>query len=209
MAGSAAESADRRRGALAARAADLLRRGGLVLAPTETLVGLLGDALRDETVRRAAALKDRPAGEPFPLLLPSSRAVARVAAAFPAPLLRLARRFWPGPLTLLLPALPGLPAGIVGPDGTVAVRVPGPSPAARIVRRFAGPLFATSANPRGRPPPADVADVAPSFREAADLVVPGRSPGGPPSTIVAWSAEGYRVVRPGAIPAAELLAAGT
>ncbi|MBI5487071.1 MAG: threonylcarbamoyl-AMP synthase [Deltaproteobacteria bacterium] len=204
MAGSAAGSADRGRGALVARAADVLRRGGLVLAPTETLVGLLGDALCDEAVGRAAALKHRPAGEPFPLLLPSTRDVVRVAADFPEPLRRLARRFWPGPLTLLLPAVPGLPGGLVGPDGTVAVRVPGRSAAARIVRCFGGPLFATSANPRGRPPPAAVADVAASFRDAADLVVPGRSPGGLPSTIVSWSAGGYRVVRAGAIGEAEL-----
>ena len=207
MAGSAAGSADPGGDAELQAAVAALRRGDLVVAPTETLIGILGDALCASTVRRAARLKHRPAGEPFPLLVPSARAALRVAASFPAPLRRLARRFWPGPLTLLLPALRGLPPAIVGPDGTVAVRVPGPGVASVLVCRFGGPLLATSANPRGAPTPSATEDLAPEIRRAAAVVLPGRAPGRKPSTIVAWTGDGYRVVRRGAISEAELRAA--
>jgi L-threonylcarbamoyladenylate synthase len=192
-----------------AAAVEALRRGALVVAPTETLLGLLGDALRPAAVRRAARLKRRPAGEPFPVLLPSARAAALLARSFPAPLRRLARRFWPGPLTLLLPARPGLPPALVGPDGTVAVRVPGPSAAALLVRRFGGPLLATSANPRGAPPPANTADLSPALRRSVAVVVPGRARATRPSTIVGWTGRGYRVVRRGAIPVSAIRGAAT
>ena len=85
----------------------------------ETLVGILADALCARAVARAAALKRRPPGEPFPVLVSSLRATAFVSVRLPPGARRLARRFWPGPLTLLLPAKEGLPPEIVGPGGTV------------------------------------------------------------------------------------------
>jgi L-threonylcarbamoyladenylate synthase len=203
MAASAAGSAESV-GRLLDRAAEALRRGGLVVAPTETLVGLLADALHREAVRRLAVLKERPPDQPFPLLLPSVAALDRVAGGASPAARRLIAAFWPGPLTLLLPAVPGLPPEIVGPGELVAVRVPGPCLAADICRRTGGPLVATSANRRGAEPPAETADVDAAIAGEAELIVPGRAAGGLPSTIVACDDGGYRIVRPGAVEEAAI-----
>jgi L-threonylcarbamoyladenylate synthase len=186
------------------RAVAALRRGGLVVAATETLLGLLADPFRPAALQRLAALKERPPDQPFPLLLPDPPAVTRVARAMPDTALRLAARFWPGPLTLLLPALPGLPAELVGPEGLVAVRVPGPAPATAICLRFGGPLVATSANPRGAPPPASTGELDPAVAAAADEIVPGAAAGSVGSTMVVCLADGYRLVRAGAIDEAAI-----
>jgi L-threonylcarbamoyladenylate synthase len=203
MAASAAGSAEPL-GPLLDRAAEALRCGGLVVAPTETLVGLLAAALHREALRRLARLKDRPADQPFPLLLPSVAALDLVACATSPTARRLIAAFWPGPLTLLLPALPGLPPDIVGPGRLVAVRVPGPCIAADICRRIGGPLVATSANRRGARPPTDAAEVDAAIAAEAALIIPGRAAGGLPSTIVACDEAGYRIVRPGAVEEAAI-----
>jgi L-threonylcarbamoyladenylate synthase len=176
-----------------------LRRGGLVAAATETQIGLLADARDAAALRRLSALKRRPPDRPFPLLVPGLAVAAGLVREIPALARRLADAFWPGPLTLLLPAGPGLPEAVVAPDGTVAVRVPGPSAAATICARFAGPLVATSANRRGFPPPGATEDLDPAVAAAIDVVVPGRAPGTLPSTIVEAGGAGYRIVRAGAI----------
>jgi L-threonylcarbamoyladenylate synthase len=205
MGGSAAGSAEPRLEAEALeRAVAVLRRGGLVVAATETLLGLLADPFQPDVLRRLAALKERPPDQPFPLLLPDPPAAARVARAMPDVALRLAARFWPGPLTLLLPALPGLPAELVGPDGLVAVRFPGPAPATDICVRFGGPLVATSANVRGALPPDVTEGLDPAVAAAAELIVPGRAAGTVGSTIVACRPNGYRIVRAGAVDEAAI-----
>ena len=144
-------------------------------------------------------LKQRPPDQPFPLLLPFIAALDIVACAVSPAARRLITAFWPGPLTLLLPALPGLPPEIVGPGALVAVRVPGPCIAADICRRVGGPLVATSANRRGAKPPAETTEVDAAIAAEAELIVPGRAAGGLPSTIVACDDAGYRIVRPGAV----------
>jgi len=191
-------------GPLLDRAVEALRRGGFVVAPTETLVGLLADALHREALRRLAVLKQRPPDQPFPLLLPSVAALDRVARATSPAARRLIAAFWPGPLTLLLPAFPGLPPEVVGPGELIAVRVPGPCIAADICRRSGGPLVATSANRRGGAPPAEAGEVDAAIAAEAALIVPGRAAGGLPSTIVACDESGYRIVRPGAVEEAAI-----
>jgi L-threonylcarbamoyladenylate synthase len=123
---------------------------------------------------------------------------------------RLARRFWPGLLTLVLPARPGLPATWLGADGTLALRVSGHPVAGALVAALGGPLVATSANVSGQPPAARVADVDPAVRAAADLVLPdGPAPGGGVgSTLVRVTVHGgWEVLREGAIPRAAVAAA--
>jgi len=191
---------------LVAAARDL-HRGALVVAATETLVGLLADPFHAAALARVAVLKQRPPNEAFPLIVPDAAAAAALSGKWPAVAERLAARFWPGPLTLLVPALPELPAELVGPEGQVAVRVPGAAPATRICLHFGGPLVATSANLRGQEPPLRAEDVGPEIEAAVDLIIPGGAPAGRPSTIVACDDSGYRIVRPGLVSDRELRAA--
>ena len=127
----------------------LLRRGGVVACATETLQGLLADALDPAAVQRVVQAKQR-GPEPIALLIPGFESLDLVAVEISPATRVLAEKHWPGPLTLLVRAHPRLPAELVR-DGKVGVRVPGPSHALDLVRAFGGPLTATSANPSGQP----------------------------------------------------------
>ncbi len=191
-----------------AAAAAVLRRGGLVVYPTETFYGLGALAREGAALERLARAKLRPEGKPLPLLAADLAQVAEVAR-LEGRAARIAARFWPGPLTLVLPARPGLPAEITAGTGTVGIRVPG-SPLARALARAAGgALVSTSANPSGGPPPAQVADLEPRLRGAVDHVLDGGpTPGGRPSTVVAVEGESVRLVRAGAVSFERVTACG-
>ncbi len=176
----------RRTGAWLVPAAAAIRSGRVVAVPFERLFGLAADALDSAAVARVAAIKGRPtdsAGrQPIAVVVPDRQAVHRVAASFPPLAQRLAERFWPGPLTLLLEALPGIPAPLVSPSGLIGVRWPGPCMAADLAEETATVLTATSANPGGGE------DVL-SHEELADLgglayVAKGHVAGPPGSTVV-------------------------
>jgi L-threonylcarbamoyladenylate synthase len=177
---------------------ELLRRGGVVACPTETLHGLLADALDTRAVERVVALKRR-GPEPIALLVPDLAAAAALAAApLPAHALALAAVHWPGPLTLVFRARAGLAPALAG-GGSVGVRVPGDSPALALVRAFGGPLTATSCNPSGLPPARSEAEARAYFGDQLDGFVPGPAPGGAPSTVVDVTGERPRVLRAGAV----------
>ncbi|BDG07193.1 hypothetical protein AMPC_03060 [Anaeromyxobacter paludicola] len=121
---------------------------------------------------------------------------------------RLAARFWPGPLTLVLEAAPGLAPEITAGAGTVAVRVPGSEVARELSRLAGGPLISTSANLSGGPPPARAEALDPALRARLDLVLDaGPTPGGLASTLADVTGAAPRQVRAGAVPWAEILAA--
>jgi L-threonylcarbamoyladenylate synthase len=176
---------------------DLLRHGAVVACPTETQIGLLADALDPRAVARVSELKRRPAGEPIGVLVPSLEVALRLVRDVSAAAVVLAEQHWPGPLTLVLWAVPGLPEAIVK-DKRVAVRVPGPSPALDLVRAFGGPLTATSANRSGEPPCATEDEVRAVFGDALGAIVPG-SAAGVASTVVDLTGDEPRVLRQGAI----------
>jgi L-threonylcarbamoyladenylate synthase len=178
---------------------DVLKGGGVVACPTETWLGLLADASNSRAVARVAELKGRPADLPIALLLPSADALREVALEAPSPAARaLIERYWPGPLTVLVEAKPMLNPRLTW-DGKVGVRVPGPSPAAEIVRSFGHPLTATSANRTGQPPVRSIGDLPPTLLSGVDCAIAGISPGGEPSTIVDGTSDPIRVLRTGAI----------
>lgn len=190
---------------VSAQAADLghaaaaLRAGQLVAYPTETFYGLAADAWQPAALARLRALKDRPAGAPLPLILPSLDHLDRVAREVPAAAKELMERHWPGALTLVLPARPGLPAPLVGPDG-VGVRLSSHPVASGLARCLDAPLVATSANPAGVPPAASADEVAARLPGVDLLVDGGPTAGGAPSTVVAVDAAGsVRVLRQGVI----------
>lgn len=176
----------------------ILERGGVVACPTETWLGLLADARNERAVERVAELKGRPADMPIAVLVPGPEALWEVASAPSVAATALMRRHWPGPLTILVRAKPGLSPWLTK-DGKIGVRAPGPSPAAELTRAFGHALTATSANRTGEPPLRSIDELPPALAEALDARVPGVSPGGAPSTVIDSTTTPMSLVRPGAI----------
>lgn len=191
------------------RVAAHLGAGGLLGYPTETVYGL-GSRAAERDVAALSALKGRPAGKPF-LLLISDRAMAEAQGlAFNASADALARAFWPGPLTLVLPGGSGrLPDLLRGPEGGIAVRWTSHPGIARLVAALGEPLTSTSANLPGSQPAPGAAAIVRDFRAAVDagqlLVLNGGVLGNrPPSTVVDCTQPGARLVREGAVTLGEL-----
>ncbi len=150
------------------------------------------------------ALKGRLREKPFPLIIGEAGKLSLIATDLWPVALRLAREFWPGPLTLLLGARAGL-SELISRDGKVAVRVPGPSFALELAKNFYLPVTATSANPSGLAPAASARGVQDYFGDGVDLVADGgTAPGGPPSTIVDTAGGKMQVLREGAITLKEI-----
>jgi len=187
-----------------ATAATALRRGELVVYPTETFYGLGALASLPGALARLVAAKLRPEGKPLPLLAADADMAFALWEEVPEAAGRLAGRFWPGPLTLVAAAASGLPAALVL-DGAVGVRVPGLALARELARLAGGPLVSTSANPAGRSAPSTAADLAPALLARIDLVLDGGpTPGGLPSTVVEIRPSGARLLRAGAVPWSEV-----
>jgi len=177
---------------------EVLERGEVVACPTETFLGLLADASNERAIERVAELKGRPADMPIALLLPDALALAQVASSPSGEARALMEAHWPGPLTILLAAKPGLSPRLTR-NGKVGVRVPGPSPAADLVRAFGRPLTATSANRTGEPPIRSAEELSETLVDGLGGVVPGVSPGGAPSTLIDTTTSPMQLLRSGAI----------
>jgi L-threonylcarbamoyladenylate synthase len=176
---------------------DALRRGEVIAFPTETFYGLGADALDERALERLRALKGRGVEKAISVLVTAAM-LDRVVAEVPPRARALMDAHWPGPLTLALPARPGLPEGLVS-DGCVAVRW-SPHPVAQaLVEGLGRPLTATSANPAGAPPPRDAAGVRAYFADRCLVVDGGQTPGGAPSTLVRVRGEVVEVLRSGAV----------
>lgn len=188
------------------RAVEHLRAGGVVAIATETFFSLCADAKRGGAVEAAFALKGREAPSAAAVLLPDEESWSCLVREIPPLARKLARRFWPGPLTIALPGSDDVHP-LLRYRGYVAARVPGPSPALDLVRAFGGPLTATSANPSGAPSSRSGDDVRNYFEGRSGLLVlDGDATGGMPSTVIQVDTgdEGLRIVRPGAVPASVL-----
>lgn len=157
-----------------ARAVAVLRAGGLVAFPTETVYGLGADATSDAAVAGIYAAKDRPRFNPLIAHVADAERAFALVADNPAAR-TLAAAFWPGPLTLLLPRRPGCPVSLLATAGleTLAVRVPAAPVAQALLRAFAGPIAAPSANPAGRLSPTTAAHVAQALGGRVDLILDG------------------------------------
>jgi L-threonylcarbamoyladenylate synthase len=189
-----------------------LAAGGLLAYPTETVYGL-GSRPVEEDVAALARLKGREAGKPFLLLVAGREMAERFGLALGTAAQALADLFWPGPLTIVLPAAEGkLPTALRGPEGGIAVRWTSHAGMARLIAAVDMPLTSTSANlPGGATAPAagDIADTFPGpVRQGRLLVLDGGALGNqPPSTVVDCTEPVPRLIREGAIPRAELRAA--
>ncbi len=188
-----------------ARGAALLRRGALVAFATETVYGLGADATDDAAVARIFAAKGRPRFNPLIVHLPDLEA-ARTLADFPPPALELARAFWPGPLTLVLPLRQGAGLSPLVTAGleTVALRVPGLAPARALLRETARPVAAPSANPSGRISPTCAEHVLAGLSGRIEAVLDaGPVPLGLESSIVGFD-PAPRLLRPGGLAPEEI-----
>ena len=179
-------------------AVGILRRGGVVAYPTDTFYGLAVDPCNETAVAALFALKGRDAGKASPLIA-GSLEHARAVVEFTPAAERLASEFWPGPLSLVLPAKPGLCRAVLGGGETAAVRVPASEGARALALAFGASITATSANLSGRPPARAAAEIEVEVRARVDLIIDGVSPGGEPSTIVDVTSETPRLLRAGAI----------
>ncbi|MGH7886561.1 MAG: L-threonylcarbamoyladenylate synthase [Candidatus Binatia bacterium] len=182
-----------------------LRRGDVIVFPTETLYGLGADALDTFAVEKVFQLKGRDPTNPFPVLV-SDRSMLNALVATMAPRAeKLIERFWPGPLTLVLPAREDIPRPLVNCTGGVGVRISSQPIAQEIVKRLGRPLTATSANPSGQPGAHTVAQARAYFSGKIDIFVDGgelTSRTG--STVVSVAGNKIKIIRAGEIAKSEL-----
>lgn len=188
-----------------ARAGELLRAGGLVAIPTETVYGLAANALDPKAVRKIFQAKGRPGDNPLIVHITDKAQWEPLVSSLPQKALELAERFWPGPLTIILPKSGLVPYETSGGLDTVAVRCPS-HPAARAVIEAAGvPLAAPSANVSGRPSPTGFRETLSHMDGRADAVLDGGDcPVGVESTVVSLCGERPRLLRPGGVTEEQL-----
>lgn len=192
------------------RAAGLIRRGGVVIIPTTGLYGLAADAGNPEALARIFRIKGRDPGKPILVLIDRMEMLDQVAGEIASPVLQLISRFWPGGVTFVVPAHPGLSPILTSGSGTIGVRRVRHPVAAALVGAAGCPLTGTSANRSGAPGCAAVEEIDPSVLEAADLVLnAGPLAGGPGSTVVDVTATVPVILREGAVAGEHVLAAFT
>ena len=187
------------------RTLEVIRAGGVVAFPTDTVYGIGSDPFQPDAVKRLYEAKDRPGEKAIPILIGSPQDLLKVVAAVPAGVENLIEAYWPGALTLILEKRDTIPA-IVSSGNTVGVRIPDHAIALELLKA-SGPLAVTSANPSGAKEARDSAQVLDSLAGMIDLVVDGgQTPGGYPSTVLDCSLEPPRVLRQGPISLPDILA---
>jgi L-threonylcarbamoyladenylate synthase len=187
-------------------ALEVLKRGGLVAFPTDTVYGVGALAFSGKAVESIYTAKDRPIEKAIPVLIGDSQDLEKVGINIPAPAYRLACRFWPGPLTILVPKRVDLPES-VSATSTVGVRVPDHG-IARQLLRAAGPMAVTSANISGRQNPVTAQEVYEQLKGRIDLIIDGgKTTGGIPSTLVDCTTSDLKILRHGPVSLEELLSA--
>ena len=173
-------------------AAEAIARGGVVVLPTDTVYGLAADADRPEAIQRIFALKRRPVDKSLQLLVPGEEWLERLGTPSGDARL-LARRYWPGPLTIV----------IQSESGTVGLRVPANELTLELLRKT-GPLAATSANRSGAETPSNIESIRELFGDEVDVYVDGGRIEGRASTVVDATGSEVGIVREGVVPASEI-----
>ena len=182
------------------RAAAILRGGGVVAYPTDTLYGLAADPRSTEAVARLFKVKGREQGHAIPLIAGDIGQVDQ-AGVMTAMAQRLAKTFWPGPLSLVLASRPAIVPQVRAADDSIAIRIPANDTARALADALGFCITATSANLSGEAPTADPISVWGGIGDLIDFLLDtGAAPGGPPSTIVDVRGPRIRLVRAGAVP---------
>lgn len=181
-------------------ALEVLKSGGLVAFPTDTVYGLGALAFDGKAIEQIYIAKERPDEKSIPILLADPDDLPKVAVDVTSIAVKLAARFWPGPITLIVPKHPDLPVA-VSSSPTVGVRVPDHT-VARMLLHYAGPIAVTSANISGQPSPVTAHEVLEQLDGRIALILDGgQTPGGIPSTVVNCLGEEPVIVRQGPITA--------
>jgi len=190
------------------RAVALLRAGEVVAFPTDTVYGVGAVVWNVQAVRKLYKAKLRPADKALPVLLADASDLSRIAYQPSQDALRLAERFWPGPLTIVVPRGEGVPDEVTAGGASVAVRVPDHDLARALIRAAGAPLAATSANLSGQPSPVTAQDVLTQLGSRIPLVLDGGScPGGAASTVVDLTGPAPVILRPGPVSMQDILSA--
>jgi L-threonylcarbamoyladenylate synthase len=182
----------------------ILHKGGVVAFPTDTVYGLGADAFNSTAVERIYEIKNRPQHRQLPLLIADVGSLTTLAKPIPEIAWFLARRFWPGGLTLVLPKADTLPAYLAsGP--TIAVRVPDHPVCLALIQQLENPIIGTSANISGQPAALTAEEVGKQLGGKIDFIINGgKCPGGKESTVVDATREPPIILRQGIIPSDEI-----
>src|SRR3990172_3895887 len=183
----------------------ILKRGGVIAYPTDTVYGLGAGIKFTKAIERIYEIKERPRNMALPLLLADYYQLADLAKSISPLAMQLVHSYWPGALTLVLPAISGVPDIVTAGGKTVAVRIPAyPVPIA-LAKGLKMPIVGTSANLSGKPSPLTAEEVFAQLGDRVDFIIDGgRCPGGKESTIIDVSGAKPVLVRVGAIPRAEI-----
>ena len=185
------------------KAAVIIRLGGVVIYPTDTVYGLGCDPANVDATRRICEIKGR-ADKPLPLACSDVETARRIVEFNPIAE-RLAERFWPGPLTMVLPARVDYPIWVTHGARTLGVRVPDHQVARRLAKLSGGVIVSTSANKSGEPPPKTAQEAAEQIGEEVDLILDaGPAPLRQPSTVIDLSGDELWIIRPGPIRAEDI-----
>lgn len=179
---------------------DILKQGGIVAIPTETVYGLAGNALSDESAEKIFKAKGRPSDNPFIVHISEISEWDSLVESIPEPARELAEKFWPGPLTIILPKSDKIPLTVSGGLSTVGVRMPKNEIARAIIRKCGFPLAAPSANTSGKPSPTKAEHVEDDLAGRIDAIVDGgECDVGVESTVISLAVSPPRLFRPGGI----------
>jgi len=184
---------------------EVLRDGGLVAFPTDTLYALGANALDPTAIGRVLTVKGRHHGKPLSVLVASVEAGAALATVVSDGAQNLMRAFWPGALTLVVKASPRVPSVLTAATGTIGLRMPAGPVAQALLAAFGGPIIGTSANKAGGADPADAKTVQKAIGGQIDLILDGgRVMLGVPSTLIDCTTEPARILREGGIPRSKI-----
>ena len=187
------------------RAAEILKNGGIVAIPTETVYGLAASAYDKEAIKSIYKAKGRPSDNPLIVHISDLSEIYEVVSEFPEHAKKLAERFWPGPLTMILPKNEKIPAEVTGGLESVAVRYPSHKLAQRIISEAGVPLVAPSANISGRPSPTKFEHVFEDLNGKIDAIVRGGDCNvGVESTVVSMLSKVPKILRPGKVSAEDI-----
>jgi L-threonylcarbamoyladenylate synthase len=177
-----------------------LRAGEVVVYPTETFYGIAADAFEPEALERIFEIKGRDTAKTIALIAHDAAAAFAIAREVPEIARRLSAVFWPGPLTIVMPARSGIPNALVGPDGGVGIRVSSHPIARALAYGLGRPITATSANRSGQAPARTIGEARATLGDKVKVFVEGGTlTGDVPSTVVQCDRDGWRLLRAGAI----------
>ena len=183
-----------------------LRAGDIIIYPTETFYGIGALFTIENTLKRLFSIKQRDAGKPVLLLIPDVAFIKNISSAVPPVLEKLAGIFWPGPLTLLIEAVPHLSPLVTGHNRTVGIRISSNPIVQHLLALLRDGITSTSANISGDVSPACIEEIPDTLLNAVDIVIDGgKTPGGSPSTVFDISSAPFKTVREGAISSNQIM----